>query len=57
METQSEGRIPPFYIVVLLYEASSDAPDYDPLYEENFLPMNRTPRRAIQIRPMLIDRR
>ena len=30
---------PSFYIAVILYEAQSDAPDYEPLYEESFVLM------------------
>ncbi len=28
---------PSFYMVVILYEAQSEAPDYKPLYEESFV--------------------
>ena len=37
MCTDIAGPTPSFYVAVLLYESSSDAPSYEPLYEECFV--------------------
>ena len=39
METQSVGIKPAFYFAVFIYESSSEAADYEPLYEESFVPI------------------
>lgn len=37
METESVWHRSTFYIAVLVYESSSDAAGYEPLYEESFM--------------------
>lgn len=37
MNTENEEQKLTFYIAVVVYESSSDAPNYQPLYEEDFV--------------------
>jgi hypothetical protein len=37
MESTPTGKAQSFYIAVILYESSSDAPQYTPLYQECFV--------------------
>lgn len=37
MESESTGEAQRFYIAVILYESSSNAPQYTPLYQESFV--------------------
>ncbi|MEO7021315.1 MAG: DUF4288 domain-containing protein [Ktedonobacteraceae bacterium] len=37
MEIGEQKNLATFYIAIILYEASSDAPDYTPLYQESFV--------------------
>ncbi|MCC5645249.1 DUF4288 domain-containing protein [Nostoc sp. CHAB 5824] len=37
MKPESADKTESFYIAVILYESSSDAPDYQPLYQEYFV--------------------
>lgn len=37
MESKLIGELQSFYIAVILYESSSDAPQYTPLYQECFV--------------------
>ncbi|MHB8597579.1 MAG: DUF4288 domain-containing protein [Ktedonobacteraceae bacterium] len=37
MKSENMQIEPSFYMAVILYEAQSDAPDYEPLYEESFV--------------------
>lgn len=42
MEITSETIEPFFYMAVILYESSSDAPEYKPLYQESFVLLKAT---------------
>ncbi|MDZ7960574.1 MAG: DUF4288 domain-containing protein [Aulosira sp. DedQUE10] len=37
MKTESTNKPESFYIAIILYKSSSDAPDYQPLYQESFI--------------------
>ncbi|MBW4561206.1 MAG: DUF4288 domain-containing protein [Mojavia pulchra JT2-VF2] len=37
MTPESTNRPESFYIAIILYKSSSDAPDYKPLYQESFV--------------------
>ncbi len=37
MKTESTNQAASFYIAIILYKSSSDAPDYQPLYQESFV--------------------
>lgn len=42
MEVTSEKIEPSLYIAVILYESASDAPNYQPLYQESFILLKAT---------------
>ncbi|MBD2338638.1 DUF4288 domain-containing protein [Calothrix sp. FACHB-156] len=37
MKTESTNQAASFYIAIILYKSSSDAPGYQPLYQESFV--------------------
>ena len=37
MKTKSADKAKSFYIAIILYKSSSDAPSYQPLYQESFV--------------------
>jgi Domain of unknown function (DUF4288) len=42
MEVESETIEPSCYVAVILYESSSDVPEYQPLYQESFVLLKAT---------------
>jgi hypothetical protein len=37
MKSENTDKTTSFYIAIILYKSSSDAPDYQPLYQESFV--------------------
>jgi Domain of unknown function (DUF4288) len=42
MEIAGTSAVTSFYVAVILYESSSDVPDYKPLYQESFVLLKAT---------------
>ncbi len=42
MKTESVDKAQSFYIAIILYKSSSDAPNYQPLYQESFVLIKAT---------------
>lgn len=42
MKTEAQDKAESFYIAIILYKSSSDAPDYQPLYQESFMLIKAT---------------
>ncbi|MGF2037606.1 MAG: DUF4288 domain-containing protein [Nostoc sp. CmiVER01] len=42
MKIESANKVESFYIAIILYKSSSDAPSYQPLYQESFVLIKAT---------------